>query len=354
MKNKITVLLFIIYITTFSILGIILKDKEISTTERRKLSSLPEYTLSSEYVNKLDKYLLDHFPLRDNFRSIKAKFNYNILHKLDNNDIYIKDNYIFKSEYPTNKDSISNFINKINKMKANLTENNNAYIMIIPDKNYYLNSSNFLHIDYNYLYKEISKLNITEIDIRNIMTLEDYYETDTHWRQEKLDKVVYEMSKTMNFNYQTITYKENEYNNFYGVYYGESAVKREPEKIIYLTNDNLNNLTVTYLENKKLNNIYNLDKLTSLDSYEVYLDGASSYIEIYNDNSISDKELVIFRDSFGSSITPLLTNYYKKITLIDNRYINTQNYLNMIEFTNQDILFMYSTLIVNNSSSLKG
>lgn len=354
MKNKITVLLFIIYITTFSILGIILKDKEISTTERRKLSSLPEYTLSSEYVNKLDKYLLDHFPLRDNFRSIKAKFNYNILHKLDNNNIYLKDNYIFKSEYPTNKDSISNFINKINKMKQNLTENNNTYIMLIPDKNYYLDSSNFLHIDYDYVYNEISKLNITEIDIRNIMTLEDYYETDTHWRQEKLDKVVYEMSKTMNFNYQTITYKENEYNNFYGVYYGESAVKREPEKIIYLTNDNLNNLTVTYLENKKLNKIYNLDKLTSLDSYEVYLDGASSFIEIYNDNSISDKELVIFRDSFGSSITPLLTNYYKKITLIDNRYINIQNYLNMIEFTNQDILFMYSTLIVNNSSSLKG
>ena len=354
MKNKITVLLFIIYITTFSILGIILKDREISTTERRKLSSLPEYTLSSEYVNKLDKYLLDHFPLRDNFRSIKAKFNYNILHKLDNNNIYLKDNYIFKSEYPTNKDSISNFINKINKMKKNLTENNNTYIMIIPDKNYYLNSSNFLHIDYDYIYNEISKLNITEIDIRNIMTLEDYYETDTHWRQEKLDKVVYKMSKTMNFNYQTITYKENEYNNFYGVYNGESAIKREPEKIIYLTNDNLNNLTVNYLENKKLNKIYNLDKLTSLDSYEVYLDGASSFIEIYNDNSTSDKELVIFRDSFGSSITPLLTNYYKKITLIDNRYINTKNYLNMIEFTNQDILFMYSTLIVNNSSSLKG
>ena len=354
MKNKITVLLFIIYITTFSILGIILKDKEISTTERRKLSSFPEYTLSSEYVNKLDKYLLDHFPFRNQFRSIKAKFNYNILHKLDNNNIYLKDNYIFKSEYPTNKDSISNFINKINKFKTSLTENNNTYIMIIPDKNYYLDSRDFLQIDYNYLYNEISKLNITGIDIRNIMTLEDYYQTDTHWRQEKLDKVVYEMSKIMNFNYQKITYKENIYNNFYGVYYGESAINRKPEKITYLTNDNLNNLKVNYLENKKLNSIYNLDKLTSLDSYEVYLDGASSFIEIINENSISDKELVIFRDSFGSSITPLLTNYYKKITLIDNRYINSQNYLELIEFTNQDVLFMYSTLIVNNSGSLKG
>ena len=57
MKNKIITILFIIYILTFSILGIIIKDEIISTTERRKLSSFPKYVLSSEYVTKLDKYL---------------------------------------------------------------------------------------------------------------------------------------------------------------------------------------------------------------------------------------------------------------------------------------------------------
>ena len=354
MKNKIITYLFIIYIFIFSILGIIIKDKEISETERRKLSTFPKYTLNSEYVTKLDKYLLDHFPIREQFRSIKANFNYKILNKLDNNNIFLLDNYIYKSEYPTNKQSISNFINKITKFKTNLTENNNTYIMIIPDKNYYLNTKNFLHIDYNYIYQEIDKLNINTIDIRNIMNISDYYETDTHWRQEKLDKVVKEMDKLMNFNYQNINYQENIYNNFYGVYYGESAINRNPEQLIYLTNNNINNIRVNYLENKNLNKIYSLDKLNSLDSYEVYLDGASSFIEIYNDNSISNKELVIFRDSFASSITPLLTNYYQKITLIDNRYIDSKNYLNLIDFNDQDILFMYSTLIVNNSSTLKG
>lgn len=354
MKNKIITITFIIYIVTFSILGIILKDNEISSTERRKLSKFPEYTLNGEYVNKLDKYLLDHFPLRNNFRSLKAKFNYNILLKLDNNNIYLKDNYIFKSEYPTNYESISNFISKINKIKNNLTNENNIYMMIIPDKNYYINSNNFLQIDYDYLYNEIDNLNLTTINIKDIMELDDYYETDTHWKQEKLDKVIKQMSNIMNFNYQNITYKENKYDNFYGVYYGESAINRNPETITYLTNDNINNLEVNYLENKNLNSVYNIDNLTSLDSYEVFLDGASSFIEIYNNNSSSDKELVIFRDSFGSSITPLLTNYYKKITLIDNRYIGSNNYLNLIEFTNQDILFLYSTLIINNSYSLKG
>ena len=353
MKNKIITLVFIIYIFTFSILGIILKDKEISLSERRKLQTFPAFTLDSEYIEKIDKYLLDHFPFRDSFRSIKANYNYKLLNKLDNNDIYLKDNYIFKSEYPTDTKSIDRFINLINKTKTNFN-NDNIYIMIIPDKNYYLEDDNFLQIDYDYIYKKIDKLNIKEIDIRNIMSLEDYYETDTHWKQENLDKVVLEMSRVMDFDYQKQNYNYNIYDNFYGVYYGEAAINRNPEKLTYLNNNNINSLYVDYLENDNLHSIYNLDKLESIDSYEVYLDGASSFIEIYNNSSDSNKELIVFRDSFASSLVPLLTNYYKKITLIDNRYITSSNYLDLIKDNNQDILFMYSTLIVNNSSSLKG
>ena len=103
-----------------------------------------------------------------------------------------------------------------------------------------------------------------------------------------------------------------------------------------------------------LKTVYNKEKLTSIDSYEIYLDGASSFIEITNPNSNNNKELVIFRDSFGSSITPLLIKYYSKITVIDNRYINSDNFLKLIEFNNQDVLFLYSTLIINTSNTLKG
>ena len=72
MKNKIITILFIVYIFTFAILGIILKDEYISTTERRKLSSFPEYALSSEYVTKLDKYLLNKF--RSEHSKIKSRW----------------------------------------------------------------------------------------------------------------------------------------------------------------------------------------------------------------------------------------------------------------------------------------
>lgn len=354
MKDKIIVFTFLSFITIFSISHLVLKDDIVSNTERRKLKTFPKFSLTSDYITEIDDYLLDHFPLRDTFRSIKAKFNYNILNKLDNNGIYLKDNYIFKSNYPTNNKSISNFINKTNKVKDMFNKDNNVYMLVVPDKNYYLKDENFLHIDYDYIYSEISKLSIKNIDIRNIMELNDYYETDTHWRQEKLDRVVKRISENMNFEYKDVDYKINSYDKFYGVYYGESAINRNPEVIKYLTNNIIDNASVKYLENKDLNKVYNIDNLTSLDSYEVYLDGASAFIEITNENSLNDKELVIFRDSFGSSIAPLLIPYYKKITIIDNRYINSDNFKNYIEFNNQDILFIYSTLIINDSFSLKG
>ena len=192
------------------------------------------------------------------------------------------------------------------------------------------------------------------IDIRDIMKLEYYYQTDTHWRQEKLEPVIKKISDIMNFNYKKTNYHKEEFNNFYGVYYGESALARKPEKLFYLTNEIINNTSVKYLENPNLKKVYNAEKLNSLDAYNVYLDGASSFIEITNPLCEDDRELVVFRDSFGSSLSPLLIEYYSKITIIDNRYISSEIFENMIKFSNQDVLYVYSTLIINDSYSLKG
>ena len=56
---------------------------------------------------------------------------------------------------------------------------------------------------------------------------------------------------------------------------------------------------------------------------------------------------MLFRDSFGSSIAPLLIENYRKITLIDLRYINSELLTEYIEFNNQDVLFLYSGVVLN-------
>ena len=356
MKNKILSITFVFGLMILFILNIFFGDNKISKSERRNLKLFPNISISNilnrKFMEDFDEYTTDQFILRDDFRNIKANVNYNILKKLDNNGLYVVDDYIFKSEYPTNKKSIDNFIYKINSINNYLTPNNKTYIGVIPDKNYYLKNNKYLNIDYDYLYKRMNEINYEYIELRDILSLEDYYRTDTHWRQENLCKVVNRIGEQLNFN-SSCQYERKSYNNFYGVYLGQSAQKIKPDNLIYLVNNIILNSDVYYLENSKNNKVYIEENLQNLDSYDIYLDGASSYIEIKNNNSNTNKELVIFRDSFGSSLAPLLIEYYSKITLIDIRYINSHEYLRLINFNNQDVLFLYSTLIINNSSTLK-
>ena len=83
----------------------------------------------------------------------------------------------------------------------------------------------------------------------------------------------------------------------------------------------------------------------------MYLSGPVSLITIENQSATSDKELIIFRDSFASSIAPLLTEAYSKITLVDIRYLRSDFLDKFIDFNHQDILFLYSSLVLNNSET---
>ena len=64
--------------------------------------------------------------------------------------------------------------------------------------------------------------------------------------------------------------------------------------------------------------------------------------------------MVLFRDSFGSSLAPLLLQGYRKVTLVDIRYMDPKLLSNYVNFQNADVLFLYSTLVLNSSGALRG
>ncbi len=85
----------------------------------------------------------------------------------------------------------------------------------------------------------------------------------------------------------------------------------------------------------------------------MFLSGSLALVTITNPWASSDKELVLFRDSFGSSIAPLFAGAYKKITLIDIRYIHPDLLEQYMTFKDQDVLFLYSTLSLNHGEIFK-
>ncbi|MDR0783590.1 MAG: hypothetical protein LBE83_07530, partial [Propionibacteriaceae bacterium] len=99
--------------------------------------------------------------------------------------------------------------------------------------------------------------------------------------------------------------------------------------------------------------IYDLAAFTGNDAYDIFLSGAQALITLVNPAATSDRELFLFRDSFTSSLAPLLLPAYHKVTLIDLRYIHAKLIAQYVEFPpDSDVLFLYSSQIVNQSGTL--
>ena len=203
-KNIVISCSFGIFLVLFMIVNIFAKDKEISYEERRKLAQLPEFKieklLNGNYFEEMEEYLLDQFYLRENFRKIKTFVNTKIFHEKDNNDIYIVDDGIYKTEYKLNENSIYNSANLYNKIAQTYFKNSNIYYTIVPDKNYFVAQKNgYLHLDYEKLINIMKNNthNMDYIDITNDLKIGDYYRTDLHWKQENLTQVADKILKSM-------------------------------------------------------------------------------------------------------------------------------------------------------------
>lgn len=368
MKNKIQNVViavsFLAVLLFLSISGIILPDNEISYSERRKLASFPEFSAEKiwrknsdgkSYFDTLEEYLLDQFPGRDKFRTLNVSARKYAFMQKDINGIYTVGNRIFKMDYELNEKAIERSADVYLKVIDKYFSQNgaNIYYTIVPDKNYYSAKSNgYLYLDYNTMFKimEEKLYEYSFIDIRDLLSEEDYYRTDLHWEQQKIIDVANTLLEAMGEagSVDISNYVEKMFKGFEGAYYGQAALPIEPDNIVYLTNNTIENCKIFDYETGKYVPMYAEEKLGGVDSYDVYLHGAKSLIRIENPNKKSGKELVIFRDSFGSSLAPLLVDEYSKITIIDIRYINSSVLGQLVNFSeNCDVLFMYHTITLN-------
>ncbi len=368
-KNIVVTALFCLFFMGGALLCILKPADGYSLTERRQLEQFPtpsiSTVLSTKWMSSFESYTLDQFPFRDSFRQIKAMAHYYLFWQKENNGIYIADGSVSKLEYPLNESSILKAGDKFEALYQKFFANTDAnmYYSVIPDKNYFLAEENgYPAMDYEALLSLFGgKMeNFTYIDIFDTLSIDHYYRTDTHWRQEMLAGTVDALTAGMGMKGNTpVQYKENTVPSFWGVYYGQAALPMAPDSITYLTNSVLDGCIVTNHEKGTVGGIYDMEKVSSPDAYELFLSGAVSLMTIENPAATTGRELVLFRDSFGSSIAPLLVESYERITLVDTRYIMPDLIETMYPEVYEDIvsaddvLFLYSTMVLNNSTMLK-
>lgn len=360
-KNIITISLVCLLIFGFALAGLLIPDSDVSFSERRKLEQKPEFSidavLSGEYMEDLETWQLDQFPLRDSLRSLDAWFKHYILRRSDNNGVYLFEDGLYKAEYPIDEKQVLMAAGKIESVTAQYLSGMNVYYSIIPDKNYFVyEASGRPAMDYAGL-TELMAENVTAeyIDIFGTLAVEDYYFTDAHWRQECIYQAAETLASAMGIEIADYdSYEQKQLYPFYGVYLGQSSLPVEPDTIVYLENRHTAAAVVTGAEFEGTKTMYEPEQIRSLDGYNVYLSGPQAVLTIECPTAQTERELIIFRDSFGSSIAPYFAGAYSKITLIDLRYINSDMLDRFVQFNkNSDVLFLYCTSLINSGALLK-
>ena len=335
--------------------------KEVSTSERRPLAQMPEFSwdamMDGAFKSDFEEFVQDQFPYRDQFRQLKGLvYTFLLNQKTDSNGMFYMDGHLSQHNTAFNEAQFEKRMEVLNQVYTNFIQNKNAnvFVSIIPDKNYYLaQNNNFPVMDYEHIFSQVKEQMPwgEYIDMTGALNLDCFYTTDTHWRQESILPVAQLLSQAMgvtgpkaeDFTLETIDMP------FYGVWYGKAGLPVKPDELTILRSELLDSLTIK-VDMMKESPIYDHTQLESSDPYNIYLSGAKKgYVTIENPNATTDKKLIIFRDSFGSSIAPLFVQDYASVTLIDLRVMSRMS-LRVVDFENADVLFMLSALVLNNIS----
>lgn len=391
-KNTVTSAVFVVFIFVVALCCIFRAPDDVSNSERRPLAQFPEYVwgeyvplknggsefkaikdfslkenlsigvLNSSiknFISGFEDYSLDQFPLRDTMREIKAFFELKLLNKKDNNNLYEVDGYISEMKPELNKESLNNAASIWNNIYSKYLEGkaDKVILSVIPDKNYFMAEENgYLSLNYEEMIAMLKEAcpDFEYVDIFGEMELDDFYKTDTHWRQEEIVKVARKLAEALGVadEYSWDFKTESLDIPFYGVYAGQLAIGARGETINYLTSDVLNGCKLFDYEENKYVDIYNEAKANGSDPYDFFLSGAKKGpMRIENPNQDNGKTLVIFRDSFGSSFAPLMVEGYSTIYVVDIRVTMSGMINNLVGgFEDKDVLVLASAMVVNDSS----
>lgn len=361
-KNITVLALTALLLLGFSIWSWTKPPQKTSESERRLLAQFPEpkieRILSGAWAKDFESYATDQFPMRESFRATKAFAAFHLMRLKDNNKIYRAGDHLSKIEYPMNEEMLEYAADLFRSIYEKHLGDSKVYFSIIPDKHYYLSGRNgYLAMDYDRLIETMRGATeyMRYIDLKDALSIDRFYHTDAHWKQETLIPIAKLLGEAMGFDVQENYSVRTLEMPLKGVYVGQYALPIRPDVLHYLVHEEFDALKITNFDSGTPVEIgvYDLERAKGLNAYDLFLSRASSLIEIENPNAKSDRELILFRDSFGSSIAPLLTSGYRKITLVDLRYLPSKFLDRFIDFSGQDVLFLYSTTLLNNSKILR-
>ena len=231
-----------------------------------------------------------------------------------------------------------------------------TYLAVVPGKHAFL-AGDRPALDWQELTRAVADCApaLTPVGLGTVLSAEDYYRTDAHWRQEALLPAAEYLCGVLGVpgasgSHETKTYPVP----FAGDYLRDLPLA--PDQLNYLTGPGMEEITVTRYDlmgRPHTGLLYDRLRAREGEGYNLFLSGAQGLLVLENPAAATERELILFRDSFGSSLAPLLAESYCRVTLVDLRYFPSYLLGETLDFHGQDVLFLYSTLLLNNSLALR-
>ncbi|MCF0132650.1 MAG: hypothetical protein HUJ72_02165 [Blautia sp.] len=358
-SNRTIGILFALLIVIMALAGIIQKDKDFSEEENRVLAQKPAFSIeglrSKDYMEDLEAYTTDQFVLRDFWVNLKMNCDRLLGKRVFNNVFLGKDDYLIQNLSEPNAEQVDANLSMINAFAKSYPDIR-VSMMLVPNAAYIM--KDYLPYKGTPPVRDQGKDldNVKEklddavrfIDTENILREHReegiYYKTDHHWTTLGAKYGFDAACDTLGIAEPVKDYKMLMVTrDFSGTLSSSSGYQKSKDSIdIYAPEQEVNYLVSDSDNAEKRATVYDQRALDQKDKYQVFFGGNHAMVDISTDLE-SDRNLLIFKDSYANCFVPFLLPYYHKIVMVDPRYYYDS--VKSIITTNaiSDILFLYNT-----------
>ncbi len=377
MKNlykKIMIVLFALFLAVIPILTLVFlspEEKPFSENENRYLAKFP--TLSFEtynnkkFMNGFDTWVSDRFFGREQWIELKNKTN-TAIGKTEINGVFIKNNMMMEAwegydqeTYDKNLKAINNFAGKHKDMPMFFLLTPNAqeiYKSNVPAFAPIESQKKFIDNFYSSLVGFKGTVDVYSALQEKSESSYIYYRTDHHWTSYGAF-LAYQAAAPV-LEYESYPYSafeiEHASHDFRGTLFSKTLdFDVTPDVIDYYTvskgepqvkvsvYDKYDNQTGK-IKYKEYDSMYFREFLDVKDKYSSFLGQNSPLVTVENPSAKTEKSLLVIKDSYAHSLVPFLSKEYKKVTMVDLRYIHI-DFQTMAPLSDYDqLLFVYNVI----------
>lgn len=343
--ERLTVVLFVLLVFGFATVFLVQPDRSFSEQENRSLQSLPRFRwdklTDGRFSEEMNEYYADQFPLRDFFVGCKGTVEI-LLGKGENNGVLLgRDGYLATRLYNmlcsdgtvrTEHDAFDEaHVQAAAQGVLNAGQNLNVpFCAMLMGRTVDVASTSFDYpADYsNALRNTLSSvLGNSDAYVDTISMYRElfergeyvYYKTDHHWTTRGAYYGYVAVMESFGMEGEILPMeafsKAVVSEDFYGTAWSAGGMKFvDADSMEFWTLGNEDDFSVV-ADGKELDGFYNEEYLAKKDKYSAFLDGTHDVVTVSRKDGTKRPTLVVFRDSFGSSLAPFLAQHFDLVLL---------------------------------------